>query len=527
MGDEMYRIRGSGPILLTSPHTVKTLRVDTIHLNETRVRHILEGLFDILGPDQCTLMIWNRDYFRENRVTPDDSNFVEDLHKSPWHNRLKRLIERGPRLPSGRKAPFLHFDLHGMRDDSTPHDIEFGMKSLEIARPLTYILLRHLVETYFRELGLDLGFDSQFQGWKQDQYTVTEQGTILGNTSIQIEMTHTLRERLYNEPKLLRRFAGAIYHIYARGIAKLSFPKAPTKSHPKRRRIGILSIPIYDKLRHRIQVGTSYVSSDYTEFVNKRLGADYVFIPYTCTPDEFRDRLRGVHAVIIPGGSYGNITNSAPSNEVILRQFINSFTLILEVLKQLHDDGHFIPMIGVCLGFQLLCLANSADTNGIVEDVRLKESGHIMRRLSNLHLCKCGIHERFEQVFSIHTPTGSKEPIRPTDSLDYYLFTNGRAIPYDEETPIPDIKVMTVYENKTGQKIISSVRHRKYPFVGFQFHPEKSLQVRAPYLKKFYHQLWNLVHRGVAPHVDELPNHPHVPHIDTYINKKNITYYIL
>ena len=57
MGDEMYTIRGHGPILLTSPHTVKSLRIDTIHLNETRVRHILEGIFDILGPDQCTIMI--------------------------------------------------------------------------------------------------------------------------------------------------------------------------------------------------------------------------------------------------------------------------------------------------------------------------------------------------------------------------------------------------------------------------------------------------------------------------------------
>lgn len=518
MGDEMYTIRGHGPILLTSPHTVKSLRIDTIHLNETRVRHILEGIFDILGPDQCTIMIWNSDYFRKNRVTPDDSNFVEDLAKSPWHMRLKRLIEKGPTSPG--RHPFLHFDLHGMKDDSTPHDIEFGMKSLEMAKPLTYILLRHLVETHFRELELVLGFGSQFQGWKQDQYTVTEQGTILGNTSIQIEMTHSLRERLYVEPELLASFAKAIHSIYTGGVAKLPIPQ-------KKRRIAILSIPIYDKLRHRIRVGTSYVSSDYTEFVEKRLGAEYIFIPYTCTPDEFRDRLRGVHAVIIPGGSYGNITNSAKSNEVILRRFIDSFSLVTQTLKQLHDEGHFIPMIGVCLGFQLLCLANHTDTSGVVDDVRLKESGRIMRRLSKLHVCQCGLHERFEQIFPLHIPTGSSEPKRPGESLDYYLFTNGRAIPYDEEVELPDIDVLTVYENKVGQKIVSSVKHRKYPFVGFQFHPEKSLQVRAPYLKDFYTQLRNLVHRGVAPHLDDLPNHPHVPHIDTYVNKKNVTYYIL
>jgi len=399
------------------------------------------------------------------------------------------------------------------------------MKSLEMAKPLTYILLREHVEVHFRELELKMGFDSQFQGWKQDQYTVTEQGTILGNTSIQIEMTHSLRERLYAEPNLLRTFATAIQNIYRGGVAKIPVPKSMPKV--KKRRIAILSIPIYDKLRHRIRVGTSYISSDYTEFVDKRLGAEYIFLPYTCTPDEFRDRLRGVHAVIIPGGSYGNITNSAKSNEVILRSFIDSFYIVSQVLKQLHDDGHFIPMIGVCLGFQLLCLANHTNTPGIVEDIRLKESGLIMRRLSNLHVCKCGLHERFEQVFSTHIPTGSSEHKRPGESLDYFLLTNGRAIPYDEDVLIPDIDVMTVYENKVGQKIISSAKHNKYPFVGFQFHPEKSLQVRAPYLKEFYTQLRNLVHRGVAPQLDDLPNHPHVPHIDTYVNRKNVTYYIL
>ena len=534
MDNTFYTIRGRGPLLLTSPHTVRSIREGTVHLNEKRIYTILTKLYDQLGSDSCTLMTWNVGYFRTHKITPDDANFIETLDSSPWFHRLQELVNG-----NDFTAPYVHFDIHGMRDDSTSHDIEFGMGALKLRRPLSYITIRHLTEAYFSELDVSLGFESPFQGWKADQYTVTEQGVLLGNYSIQIELSHVIRLRLCQDDDLLKRFAEALQNITRRFRSSSSLPT----SSP-RRRVGILSIPIYAKLRHRIPMGNSYISDDYIDFIKHKLDADPVPLPFDIDKEELDERLKGVHAIVLPGGSYGNITDTEEDNTELLRKFIDSFFHILETMKRLNDQGIFMPIYGICLGFQLLCLSSHMGRDSIIDDVRLKEGGLIMRRLSSLQICPCDLTERFEQVLRVPLDLRSGNETAYNKKIHYFLFTNHRIIPYTEATldQFRDIDVMSVYRNKAGLRVMSSIRHRHYPFIGFQFHPEKVLHVEAPYMREFYTELRNLIHLPLIYDVKPLKTKKNsvsedpvshvqttlhdLQHAGTYTNRKKITYYI-
>lgn len=542
MDDTFYTIRGKGPLLLTSPHTVKSLREGTVHLNERRIYTIMTKLYDQLGSDHCTLMTWNVEYFRTHKITPDDANFLETLDSSPWFHRLQDLVNGSDTTP-----PYVHFDIHGMRDDSTMHDIEFGMSALKLRRPLSYITLRHLTEAYFSELDISLGFESPFQGWKANQYTVTEQGVLLGNYSIQIELSHSIRIRLSEDQDLLKRFASALKNITQR----FRFTPSISDSTIPRRRVGILSIPIYSKLRRRIPKGNSYISDDYLDFVKHKLDADPIPLPFDLDKKELDERLRGVHAIVLPGGSYGNITDTEGYNTELLRKFIDSFFHILETMKRLNDQGIFMPIYGICLGFQLLCLSSHMGREKIIDDVRLKESGLIMRRLSSLQICPCDLTERFEQVLRVPLDLRDGTDTNYNKKIHYFLFTNHRIIPYTEATldQFRDIDVMSVYRNKAGLRVMSSIRHQRYPFIGFQFHPEKVLHVEAAYMREFYTELRNLIHLPLVydvktletkketegsldtTHAEDQVSHVEtslrdLQHAGTYTNRKKITYYI-
>lgn len=52
-------IKGNGPILITSPHTIATRRRLSIHKREIYVYNIINEIYEILGPKLVTLCTWN------------------------------------------------------------------------------------------------------------------------------------------------------------------------------------------------------------------------------------------------------------------------------------------------------------------------------------------------------------------------------------------------------------------------------------------------------------------------------------
>ena len=56
--------------------------------------------------------------------------------------------------------------------------------------------------------------------------------------------------------------------------------------------------------------------------------------------------------------------------------------------------------MGICLGFQMLCLSE-LNTEQILKDISSRKDGIIIKRYSNPGICKCHLKRRFEQIINL------------------------------------------------------------------------------------------------------------------------------
>jgi hypothetical protein len=138
-----------------------------------------------------------------------------------------------------------------------------------------------------------------------------------------------------------------------------------------------------------------------------------------------------------------------------------------------NDRHHFFPILGICLGFQMLCLSE-LKTDQIVQDISSKKDGLIIKRHSNIGLCNCNLKNRFEKVIKLPYTD---------NNINLFYFSNERIIPY-KYNKLDHLDILGIYKNKAKDSIICTVKHRTYPFIGYQFHPEKKTQLKSDYIKK-------------------------------------------
>jgi para-aminobenzoate synthetase len=120
------------------------------------------------------------------------------------------------------------------------------------------------------------------------------------------------------------------------------------------------------------------------------------------------------------------------------------------------DDTHLLPVLGICLGFQSLCLYHGADVqrlqrprHGIVTKVSHRRSD-IFANLGELEAT---------QYHSLHADIGGD--------------IHGNTLPWEPTRKCPVLCPLAWDEGDvTNGPILMAVRHTTKPFWGLQFHPE-------------------------------------------------------
>jgi anthranilate/para-aminobenzoate synthase component II len=504
MVSKKFIINGTGHILLTSPHTIKTLRVKEIHLNELYIFSILTKLYHYLGETHSTLFTFNHIYYHQKKLIPKDPNFLKKF-SNEWFVEFERL--------SLKRDKVLHIDFHGMGNGSTKNDLEFGLKSLELTHPSLSYVIKNILHYNFSKLGIKFGFDSQFQGYKTYAKTVTEQGNILGFTSFQIELSLNLRKRLVDDNVFLDKFARTIKMCYDR-----LFNYTPNEKI----RVGIITIPVYTKLAKNIK-SKSYLSKDYRELIRNRLDCQSVPIPFDLPKSELLRQISNVNALIIPGGSYGNGLHNR-EDKAIFRLFINNLYYIIQKVKHFNKQGRFYPIIGVCLGFQILCLEILQTFSLIKHDILTKDKGIITKQIIYPNLCQCNLKQRFEKLHCL------PHLYRFDDIyLKLFWFSNERIIYYNDDNlkKLSHLDVTSIYFDRKDNPIIASIKYKDYPFLGFQFHPEKYYLLDNGFTDKFYQNLKSCLTLPYYPYLlDRDIKHYSYDPKRVYINKQKIIYYL-
>ena len=231
--DRLIIVKGNGPILITGPHSVETIRHKPereIHGAEANINCIINKLYKSLGPKLCTVMMWNKKYIEDNALYPSDPNFEYDLKKSLWYKQFKKLKITKPFF-------YLHLDLHGMLDTSTKNDIELGMKAIHLYRPGLSQHMKPIIREAFKKMEETFSFHSHFQGWGGiNKYTLSNQGSLLGFYSIQIELSTTTRSRFCKKKKSFNKFTKVIREIYKEWKKEMKKPKHKHKTIKHKRK---------------------------------------------------------------------------------------------------------------------------------------------------------------------------------------------------------------------------------------------------------------------------------------------------
>lgn len=159
------------------------------------------------------------------------------------------------------------------------------------------------------------------------------------------------------------------------------------------------------------------------------------------TVDEIRD-LAPSHLIVSPGPC-------TPSDAGISVECVKAF-------------AGKLPILGVCLGHQSIGQATG---------------GTIVRAEQLMHGKTDKIYHDDAGIFA-----GLPNP---------FIATRYHSLVIRPDTVSPEFEVSAWCESHDGERVVMAIRHREYPLIGFQFHPESFLTECGPtLLQRFIELKW-------------------------------------
>mmetsp|Transcript_46855 Transcript_46855/g.111506 ORF Transcript_46855/g.111506 Transcript_46855/m.111506 type:complete len:807 (+) Transcript_46855:128-2548(+) len=232
-------------IVFTAPHSLPLCREGhRPHQPEAYTSSLARDFAKAVGGAFLTWSRLEESRAREHyKVTgsPDPTNTdpnylrVQDLKESPWTRNLQEVRRLWDPL-----RPALHVDLHGCQDPSpsTGSDLILGLRAMEFAgRKRTEELRQLLFMTLsmaLRGLSINVKPSKQLTGALEDghctlsQQSLTDEGGSY-TCSVQIEMSRTLRKRLYMDSQVKGFLAQAIKHAWVLFCGEV--PEGPPVTH--------------------------------------------------------------------------------------------------------------------------------------------------------------------------------------------------------------------------------------------------------------------------------------------------------
>jgi gamma-glutamyl-gamma-aminobutyrate hydrolase PuuD len=223
--------------------------------------------------------------------------------------------------------------------------------------------------------------------------------------------------------------------------------------------IGILATP-YIKNNNSDEI---FIKENIIHFL-KQNSIEYIIIPYTIKKFELNKVLSNLNGLIFPGSQIGNIY----SNKFIKQHFLMQ-KYIVKKIKLMANNNILIPILAICHGYENMILIEK-----------------------NYNLTKKTINNTFINVNSFYnyktTPQFSntklgnlfKKNFNKTKKL---IHNNSLALELTIKHKIKNYEVIATSLDKNKIQFIDIVKHKKYPFFGFQGHPEiNNTKLFTPYI---------------------------------------------
>jgi len=183
----------------------------------------------------------------------------------------------------------------------------------------------------------------------------------------------------------------------------------------------------------------------------KQNSIDYIIIPYNIKKSKLNKILYNIDGLLFPGSQIGNLYNSKYIKQHFLTQ-----KYIVKKIKIFATNNNIIPILAICHGYENMILIEK-----------------------NYNLTKNNINNAFINVNSFDDYKSI--PKFKNNKLGKLLKSNfnktkklvhNHALAIDPKHRIQNYEIIATSLDKNNKEFIDIVKHKKYPFFGYQGHPE-------------------------------------------------------
>ncbi|XP_050421608.1 gamma-glutamyl hydrolase A-like [Adelges cooleyi] len=222
--------------------------------------------------------------------------------------------------------------------------------------------------------------------------------------------------------------------------------------------VGILTQEIkwsvLTKSNPELPLSTTYIASSYVKSVEAS-GGRVIPVFTNRSLMYYTEVVMQVNGILIPGGGADFTTDYGIGRSV---------DMIFKVAKIINTAGDYFPILGICLGFELLLLSSN-------------------KGVSPLTKCRCNNLNTPLNLISDMEAKSVLFQTMPNDIKDILLSEPVTANHHGwcmtrknlTSTGLDSFwNAITINNDKDGLEFISTIEGIKYPFIGLQFHPEKN-----------------------------------------------------
>ncbi|XP_022168636.1 gamma-glutamyl hydrolase A-like, partial [Myzus persicae] len=219
--------------------------------------------------------------------------------------------------------------------------------------------------------------------------------------------------------------------------------------------IGILTQEVYwSSFKNLVPLNNSYIAASYVKSIEAS-GGQVVPVFTNRTTEYYMDAVKKVNGILVPGGGCAfNISFG----------ICQSTNEIFHIVKHINDEGDRFPILGICLGFELLLITSIDGKNPLTacDSIGMNLPLNLIPTMEEKSVLFKTMPKDVRNILLT-------EPVTANHHIHCVTQKNFTSMKLDHFwNPI------TINEDENNLTYISTVEAKNYPFVGLQFHPEKN-----------------------------------------------------
>ena len=225
--------------------------------------------------------------------------------------------------------------------------------------------------------------------------------------------------------------------------------------------IGVLTHPYHHQ--ESLQKNSSYIAASYVKYVENS-GADVIPIFYDYPENKLQLIFEKINGLVLPGGSEELFLK----NPIVKKTKLTKTTEYLTKLAlEANFRGDFFPVWGTCLGFESLVYALSKNPDILIHFNSVNHSEKLFPTDSF----------RNSKAFSLIAK--NKLLRQQIEERKAFFFNHNWGLRRDDFKSNQYLSTffdVTSYSvDRNNDLFVASIEGKKFPFYGFQFHPEKAM----------------------------------------------------